>query len=144
MSTNNNKKWKVVRTIELNSSAEKVWDMVGGFYTIHLWHPDIQKTEIGSDQTCSPEIRRILTFPGLPTTTEELVFADNPNYCYGYKWHAGAWGEAIKDYHAEIRVIETELDKRCMVQWTGHFVYQEDALTQFYENGFAGLVKLFN
>jgi hypothetical protein len=138
------KKWKVVRTIELNSSAEKVWAMVGGFYTIHLWHPDIEKTEIGSDQTSMPELRRILTFPGQPTTTEELVFLDNQNFYYGYKWHAGPWGEAIKEYHAEIRVVEIEIGKRCLVQWTGHFLYTEDALTQFYENGFAGLVKMFN
>lgn len=144
MSPVKNKKWKVVRTIELNSSAEKVWEMVGGFYTLHLWHPDIQKTEISTDQTSTSAIRRVLTFPGQPTTTEELVFLDNQNFYYGYKWHAGAWGEAIKNYRAEIRVVEIEIGRRCVVQWTGHFEYTEDGLTQFYENGFAGLVKMFN
>ena len=140
----NEKQWKIVRTVELNSAAEEVWNMVGGFYTLHLWHPDIQKTEIGTDQTSESAIRRILTFPGQPTTTEELVFMDNSQQYYTYKWHKGAWGEAIKNYHAEIRVIELEVDSRCLVQWTGHFIYTEDALTQFYENGFASLVKLFN
>ncbi len=144
MATKKNKRWKVVRTIQLNASAEKVWDMVGGFYTLHLWHPDIKKTEIGKNQTSSSQIRRILTFPGQPTTTEELVFLDNENFYYKYKWHAGAWGEMIKEYHAEIRVVEVEIGKRSMVQWTGHFLFTEDALTQFYENGFAGLVKMFN
>jgi hypothetical protein len=67
-----NRNWRVVRTVVLNSAAEQVWHTVGGFFTIHLWHPDI-KTEIGSDQTSIPEIRRILTFPGQPTTTEQLV-----------------------------------------------------------------------
>ena len=77
MASKKNKQWKVVRTIQLNSSAEKVWEMVGGFYTLHLWHPDIEKTDIGKDQTSISKIRRILTFPGQPTTTEELVFLDN-------------------------------------------------------------------
>lgn len=138
------KKWKIVRTVELNSAADKVWAMIGGFYTIHLWHPDIEKTEIGSDQTELPEVRRILTFPGQPTTTEELIYMNNPGLCYHYKWHDGAWGRAIKEYHAEIRVIELEVGKRCLVQWTGHFVYHEDGLTQFYENGFTNLKKIFN
>lgn len=138
------KQWKVVRTIELDAAAENVWATVGGFYTIHLWHPDIKKTQIGKDQVLMPQIRRILTFPGQPTTTEELVFMDNQNFCYGYKWHAGEWGEKIKEYRAEIRVVEIEVGKKCMVQWTGHFVYTEDALTQFYENGLAALVKKFN
>ena len=143
MATKKYKKWRVVRTIELNSSAESVWACVGGFYTLHLWHPDIKKTEIGKDQTSIPEIRRILTFPGQPTTTEELVFMDNKNFCYRYKWHAGKWGEMVKDYHAEIKVVELEIGKRCLVQWSSTFTYFEDALTQFYENGFAGLVKKF-
>jgi hypothetical protein len=144
MTTEINKKWKVIRTIELNSSSEKVWAMVGGFYTLHLWHPDIQKTEIGLDQTSIPEIRRVLTFPGQPTTTEELVYLGNENRYYTYKWHSGPWGETFKEYHAEIRVVEIEIGKRCLVQWTGHFINEEDGLTQFYENGFSGLVKMFN
>ncbi len=143
MAVKKNKQWKVVRTIELNSSAEKVWNTVGGFYTLHIWHPDIKKTEIGKDQVLNPEIRRILTFPGQPTTTEQLVFMDNQHFYYGYKWHAGAWGETIKNYHSEIRVIEIEVDKKCMVQWTGHFFYTSDALSQFYENGLTSLLKRF-
>lgn len=143
MPAKKNKKWRVVRTVELNSSAEKVWEAVGGFFTIHLWHPDIQKTQIGKDQTSIPQIRRILTFPGQPTTTEELVFMDNENFHYKYKWHAGEWGENVKDYHARIKVLEIETGKRCIVQWSSTFVYHEDALTQFYENGFGALVKKF-
>lgn len=144
MAVTKSRQWKVVCTIELNAAAETVWETVGGFYTLHLWHPDIKKTQIGKEQVLIPQIRRILTFPGHPTTTEELVFMDNQHFYYSYKWHAGEWGEKIKEYHSEIRVVEIEVGKRCLVQWTGHFRYTEDALTQFYENGFAALVKKFN
>jgi hypothetical protein len=143
MTTKSNRNWRVVSTVELNSSAERVWNTVGGFFTIHLWHPDIKKLEIGSDQTSIPEIRRILTFPGQPKTTEQLVLMDNESRYYRYKWHAGEWGEQVQKYHAELRVVEIEIEKRCLVQWSSTFFYHEDALSQFYQNGFDALKKKF-
>lgn len=138
------KHWRVVETVELNAAAKKVWDMVGGFFTLHKWHPDIVKTEVLSNQTEMADIRRLLTFPGQPKTTEQLIFMDNENFHYRYKWHAGEWGERVQQYVAEIKVVEVELDKRCIVQWSSKFYYFEDALTQFYQNGFAALVKHFD
>lgn len=137
------KNWRVVRTVELNAGAQEVWDLVGGFFTIHQWHPDIVETEILSNQTEMADIRRLLTFPGQPKTTEQLVFMDNENFHYRYKWHAGEWGEKVQHYVAEIKVLEIEIGQRCIVQWSSTFYYFEDALTQFYENGFAALVKKF-
>lgn len=137
------KNWRVVRTVELNAPAQEVWDLVGGFFTIHKWHPDIVATEVLSDQTEIADIRRLLTFPGQPKTTEQLVFMDNENFHYRYKWHEGEWGEKVQRYVAEIKVLEIELNKRCIVQWSSTFYYFEDALTQFYQNGFAALVKKF-
>ncbi len=139
-----NKRWKVVRTKVLEASAETIWEIVGGFYTLHLWHPDIQKTEIAAEQTSCKEIRRNLTFPGQPITTEQLVFMNNQDFYYGYKWFAGAWGEEIKEYHSEIRVVDLEVGKKCLMQWTGHFVYTKDALTEFYDNGLNALAQRFN
>lgn len=137
------KNWRVVRTVELNAAAQEVWDLVGGFFTIHKWHPDIVETEVLNDQTEMADIRRLLTFPGQPKTTEQLIFMDNENFHYRYKWHEGEWGEKVQHYVAEIKVLEVELDKRCIVQWSSTFYYFEDALTQFYQNGFAALVKKF-
>ena len=70
------KKWHVIQVVELTASAKEVWGLVGGFFTIHTWHPDIATTEIPLDQTSQHEIRRFLTFPGPPisTTTEQLIF----------------------------------------------------------------------
>lgn len=117
--------------------------MVGGFYTMHHWHPDIELTEISPEQTSTRQLRRLLTFPGQPKTTEELVMMDNANYHYQYKWHAGAWGERVKDYVAHIRVFDLDTNDRCMIQWSCHFSYFEDALSQFYWNGFHALQKMF-
>jgi hypothetical protein len=87
--------------------------------------------------------RRILTFPGQPKTTEELVYMDSENHHYRYRWHAGAWGERIHNYVAEIRVFDLDTSGRSMIQWSCHFNYTEDALSEFYWNGFRALQKMF-
>ena len=143
MSDKEYKDWRVVTTCELNASAAEVWDMVGGFYTLPKWHPDIAISEIPEEQHESGFIRRKLTFPGQPPTWEELVFVDNENMRYKYKWHKGKWGEMIQKYHAQIQVIEKEVGKSCIVQWSSTFYFSEDGLTQFYHNGFDGLIKLY-
>lgn len=142
-STDYTRHWKVNRTVELGASQEDVWQVVGGFYTIHEWHPDIDLIEIPAEQTKTRELRRILTFPGQPKTIEELLSLDNDDCCYRYKWHAGAWGEAVKDYHATLRVFAGDLDRTCIVQWSSEFDYPSDAISAFYENGFRALRDRF-
>jgi hypothetical protein len=137
------KKWHVIRSVVLGAPAAEVWQVIGGFYTIHEWHPDISKTEIPSEQTQTRQLRRILTFPGLPTTTEELVSMDNDDFHYRYKWYQGQWGEEVKDYQASLRVLSGDLDKTCIVQWESTFEYPTDAISDFYWHGFRELEKRF-
>lgn len=143
MTTKPYKKWHVVRTVELAAPAAEVWKLVGGFYNLHHWHPDIALTEVVPDQTDIPEVRRLLTFPGQPKTTEQLVMMDNENFHYRYKWHSGAWGERVKDYVADLHVVALDGGETCLVQWQSTFSYPEDAITQFYRNGFKALVERF-
>jgi hypothetical protein len=137
------KKWHVIRSVVLGAPAAEVWEVIGGFYTIHEWHPDILKTEIPSEQTQTRQLRRILTFPGQPKTTEELVLIDNDDFHYRYKWYQGQWGEEVKDYQASLRVLSGDLDKTCIVQWESTFEYPTDAISEFYWNGFRELEKRF-
>lgn len=136
------KNWRVVQSTELGAPAAKVWEVIGGFYTIHEWHPDITVGEIIKDQTKSRELRRVLTFPGQPVTIEELVLMDNANHHYTYKWHAGEWGELIENYHSSLRVFDLKGGKS-IVQWIGQFYYKEDAISVFYQNGFDELLRRF-
>jgi hypothetical protein len=135
--------WRVAQTVELGATAKEVWDLIGGFYTLHKWHPDIAATEIPTEQTETSAVRRLLTFPGQPKTTEELIMMDNEGFHYTYRWHAGAWGEQVKKYVASLRVFEIDDNKRCIVQWSSTFYYFEDALHEFYWNGFRALQKRF-
>jgi hypothetical protein len=137
------RRWHIVRSTELSASATAIWNVVGGFFNIHTWHPDIAATEYTSDQLSVSSIRRVLTFPGQPKTTEQLISIDNAGMSYEYRWVAGAWGEAVQDYVASIRVVATEMEKRSLVQWESTFRFTEDAVSQFYENGFQALRARF-
>lgn len=137
------KHWRVIRTVELGAPREDVWAVIGGFYTIHEWHPDITVTEIPAEQTKTRQLHRLLTFPGQPKTTEELVSMDNDDCHYRYRWYAGAWGEAVKNYHASLRVFSGDLERTCVVQWASEFDYPTDAISEFYENGFRALLARF-
>lgn len=139
----NERPFRVVQCVELGAPAAAVWQIVGGFYTLHLWHPDIQKTAVPANQTEVAPLRRELTFPGQPTTVEELLVQDNSQWFYRYKWHAGEWGERVRNYYAEIRVFELDSDARSMLQWSSTFTYFEDALSEFYWNGFRELQRRF-
>ncbi len=135
--------FRVVQCVELGAAAPTVWQVVGGFYNIHAWHPDIAKTNVPANQTSMTPLCRELTFSGQPITTEELIAQDNIAWYYKYKWFSGEWGERVRNYHAELRVIEIEPDRRCLVQWSSTFVYTEDAVSEFYWNGFRELQKRF-
>src|SRR5438445_7526691 len=143
MNLNSYRSWRVIQTVELGAPANIVWELIGGFFTIHKWHPDIQRTEILEGQTEISAIRRLLTFPGQSKTTEQLVLMDNENLHYRYKWHAGEWGEKVKNYVADLRVFDIDMGKRSIVQWSSTFSYSEDAVSEFYWNGFRSLQELF-
>ncbi len=136
------KDWRVVQSIEVGATAEKVWDVIGGFYTIHEWHPDITELEVIKDQTETRQMRRLLTFPGQPKAIEELVMMDNADFHYRYKWHAGEWGEAIHKYYSDLRVFDLK-GGTSIVQWIATFYYKEDAISEFYQRGFDELLRRF-
>lgn len=137
------KHWHVIRSAVLGGPPEPIWELIGGFYNIHLWHPDITETEVPPDQTRHSALRRILTFPGQPKTVEQLVSVDNADFHYRYKWHAGQWGEEVKNYHASLRVLAGDLGRTSIVQWESTFDHPSDAISDFYLHGFAALEKRF-
>lgn len=136
------KDWRVVQTVELGATAAEVWEVIGGFYTIHEWCPDITEVEVVKEQTEIREIRRLIVFPGQPKAIEELVSMDNENFHYHYKWHWGEWGSQVHKYHSNLRVFDT-VGGKCMVQWVATFYYKEDAISGFYLNSFAELERRF-
>lgn len=142
MSEDGYRDWRVVQSIELGASAAQVWDVIGGFYTIHEWHPDITRTDVPKEQTETSRIFRSLIFPGESYYTEELVSMDYENCHYSYKWRSGDWGEKIQKYHSDLRAFDIA-GGRCVVQWVAHFYYNADGISDFYLNGLHALQKRF-
>ena len=118
-------------------------ELVGGFFNIHVWHPDIADTEVPEDQTSVSPLRRVLTFPGQPKTIEELMSLDNERFHYRYKWYQGAWGEDVRNYVAEIQLVPLPESDRCSFQWSSTFNNPEDAITVFYQKGCHHLQQQF-
>ncbi len=142
MSEQGYKNWRVVQSVELGATADQVWDVIGGFYTIHEWHPDIERTDVPEQQTGTRELRRALTFPGESYYTEELVSLDNENHHYRYKYHTGEWGQRIQNYYSDLSVFDTR-DGKSVVQWVAHFYFNADGISDFYLNGLHALQKRF-
>ena len=64
---------KVAMSVNLPASADKVWDLIGGFNALPDWHPAIEKSEIEGDGTGSV---RTLHLVGGGTITERLERLD--------------------------------------------------------------------
>jgi hypothetical protein len=144
LNTSDYKEWKVVKTVTLNASAKAVWKEIGGFFNMHIWHPDITRTTILPDQLDVNAIRRQKTLKGQPNVLEQLTFFDNEKMYYRYKGYKGPWGEKVRDYCAEFRIIETKPDEQCMVVWSSTFFYRKDVVSKFYKRGLKALKKRFN
>ena len=135
--------WHVIESVTLNAPASTVWELVGGFFNVHKWHPEIQLTEFVDKQTDISPIRRVVRSHTQPVTIEELVLMNNDDFHYRYKWHAGVWGERVHNYVANIRVFAIERDHKCTMQWSSTFRYTENAASEFYWNGFRALQRRF-
>ena len=72
---------KVVESVTINASPEKVWALVKDFGALEKWHPAVASTEMTDDKT------RVLTLnvEGNPTITEELMKLNDDSMMMKYK-----------------------------------------------------------
>jgi len=49
----------------------------------------------------------------------------------------------VRNYRASIRLFDVDHGHACIMQWVSTFDYTEDALTEFYWNGFRALQERF-
>ena len=108
---------KVVETVEINGSADKVWAAIGNFQDMS-WHPAIEKTEGTGGNNAGA--KRTLTLKG-GGTIEELLGgykADSKTYSYEIT-NVDVKVLPVNNYSASIRV-SGEGDKST-VEWKGAF-----------------------
>ena len=134
---------KVSLSAKIGVSAERLWDMVGGFHSISDWHPAIEKCDIEEDGKTT--LRR-LTLAGGGEIVERLEQSDDER---SYSYSILSSPLPIDNYQSTIRVHEDE-DGNAIVDWSSEFdsagAPESEAIAiieGIYSAGFDNLKKTF-
>ena len=88
---------KVSMSADLKVSADKLWDLIGGFNALPDWHPAIEKSELEEEG----QVRR-LSMAGGGTVTERLESSDDGARTYSYTIEDGPL--PVANYKATIHL----------------------------------------
>jgi len=102
-------------SIDVAASADKVWQLIGGFNSLPDWMPYIQKSET----TEGGRVRHLAT-PNNETIVERLEKFDNAARSYSYSIVQAPF--PITDYLSTISVHQKAAESGCLVEWSGTFV----------------------
>lgn len=144
---------KVTETIEINASAEKVWDIIKDFGVAHTWLPMVEATE--SEGGNEPGATRILTLGPDVKVYETLKTYNADKMMYKYKIPVDTHDVKILPVNNYSATISVEANgEGSIVSWKGAFYrgYPNNdpppelndetavkAVTALYKAGLAGL-----
>lgn len=133
---------KVTMSNKYPVSAEKLWEMIGGFNALPQWHPAVEKSELEEGGS----VRR-LSLVGGGEIVERLEKMNDAEYAYTYSIVDSPL--PVTNYSATLR-LENDGEGGCKVTWSGDFVPQgvpeHDAtkvIEGIYRAGFDNLRKMF-
>lgn len=112
--------WQSQSTYEavvIDAPADKVWDMVKGWDSLHTWHPVFSATKIIAGGLSVGSIRE-LTIKDGPKFTEELLSFDNVGQALHYKIIESPL--PVVDYLSTVRVLslgENRSELAWMASW---------------------------
>lgn len=129
--------------IELSTSADEVWRLIGGFDSLPDWLPYIPKSQLSEGGRI-----RSLSNPGGEAIVERLITFDNVARSYSYAILQAPF--PVKDYLSTLQVKEADGGKGSRVEWSGRFspigVSDEEATQLFkgiYDDGLKALADRF-
>ena len=147
---------KVTETINIEASAEAVWEIIKDFGVAHTWLPMVQDTE--SDGGNEPGATRVLTLAPDVKVYETLKSYDASKMMYKYKIPVATHDVKILPVNNYSSTISVEADgENCIVSWKGAFYrgYPNNdppeelndeaavkAVTALYKAGLAGLKEV--
>src|SRR5215831_6160382 len=102
-------------SIDVAASADKVWQLIGGFDSLPDWLPFAPKSET----TEGGRVRHLAT-PNGETIVERLEKFDNAARSYSYSIVQAPF--PITDYLAKISVHDKAGGSGCLVDWSGTFI----------------------
>jgi uncharacterized protein YndB with AHSA1/START domain len=133
---------KVDMSTDLSVSADKVWELIGGFNALPDWHPAVEKSELEEGGT----VRR-LSLAGGGEIVEKLEKVDDNEHVYTYSIVSAPL--PVTNYVSTIRVKD-EGEGKCSVEWSSEFQTPGaseneavQAIQGIYQAGFDQLQKIF-
>src|SRR5262245_23549839 len=102
-------------SIDVAASADKVWQLIGGFNSLPDWSPNIPRSET----TEGGRVRHLTTSNGV-TIVERLEKFDNAARSYSYSIVQAPF--PITDYLATLSVQDKAGESACRVDWSGTFI----------------------
>lgn len=105
----------VEETMDLQSSAQDVWGVIGDFGALAGWHPAAVSCEVN---TSGDAAIRTISIPGGGTLVEKLESLDNDLMTQSYSIMSGPL--PVAGYLSTLTVRPVSQDK-CTVIWSGRF-----------------------
>lgn len=128
---------KAQASIQLISSAERVWHLVGGFDSLPEWIPSIAQSKLIE----GGRVRCLKTCDGI-AIIERLLHFNESERSYTYTQLQGP--ASVRDYQSTLRVID--MGGTSKVEWSGSFTPVDISETQavsffesIYKDGLSGL-----
>ncbi len=134
-------------TQKLNASAEKVWDLIGGYNALPEFHAAIKASALEAGGA----IRR-LEFAEGGMLRERLLHFDDEKRTHSYTiTESSGIDLPFTNYLSTMTVKEDDPGKSCVVEWSGQGdpvegaseKQVEDVSRAVYVTGFEGLKKIF-
>ncbi len=124
-------------SIDLHMSADRVWQLIGGFDALPDWLPFVPQSTLSE----GGRVRTLKSIDG-DTIIERLLDFNEAGRSYSYTILQGP--APVRDYQSTLRVVPTDAGAR--VEWSGSFVPVgiSDAeatamFTSIYQDGLAAL-----
>lgn len=136
-------------SVELGSSAEKVWEVTGNFNGLPDWHPSVESSVL--EPAAGGVGRRVTNVGGTAgrrELIERLVYFDSAAREYAYTIIAGP--APFSDYVGRFHVVPRG-PERCSFEFVGRFraapgktdAEATERIRTFYEAGLANLPRIF-
>lgn len=132
---------EVSKTLTVDASPAKVWQVVGDFCGIGQWHPAVEK--------CAPSMKdskslRTLSLKGGGTIVEEQLARDDKKMDYGYTILESPL--PVSDYKSTLAVMPNGSGSKLV--WSGSFKAKgapdakaEEVIGGIYEAGLKGIAE---
>jgi hypothetical protein len=135
---------KALAAIDISSSPREVWQLIGGFNSLHDWLSYIPKSELSE----AGRVRHLTTLKG-ETIVERLEVFDNTARSYSYSIIQAPF--PVTGYLSTLRVTPAGDGKGSRVEWAAVFTPSTDLSDEqvsgifqgFFEEGLKELASRF-